>query len=104
MKAKLLAAFLLAGGSLFAAPRVFLGVGVGYAGGYYAPPPPPPPVVAYAAPVARPGYVFIDGYWYPAGARYGWHPGYYARRPFAGAVWVGPRYYGGRYYRGYWRR
>jgi hypothetical protein len=104
MKAKLLAAFLLAGGSLFAAPRVFFGVGVGYTGGYYAPPPPPPPVVAYAPPVVRPGYVFIGGYWYPAGARYAWHPGYYARRPFAGAVWVGARYHGGRYYRGYWRR
>jgi len=104
MKSKLLAAFLLAGGSLFAAPRVIVGVGVGYPGGYYAPPPPPPPVVSYAAPVARPGFVYVGGYWYPYGGRYVWHAGYYARRPFPGAAWVGPRYYRGRYYRGYWRR
>jgi hypothetical protein len=104
MKSKLLAAFLLAGGSLFAAPRVFFGAGVGYAGGYY--PPPPPPVVAYAAPAPAPGpgYAYVGGYWYPAGARYAWRPGYWARRPYPGAVWVGPRYHSGHYYRGYWRR
>jgi hypothetical protein len=102
MKSKLLAAFLLAGSCLFAAPRVFVGVGVGYAGGYY--PPPPPPVVTYAAPAPGPGYAYVGGYWYPAGAHYGWRSGYWARRPYPGAYWVGPRYYGGHYYRGYWRR
>jgi hypothetical protein len=48
MKTKLLAAVLLAGSSLFAAPGVVVGVGVGGYG-------PPPPVVAYAPP-PRPGY------------------------------------------------
>ena len=100
MKKKLLAAFLLVGGSLFAAPGVFVGVGVG--GGYY--PPPPPPRVAYAAPIARPGFVYVGGYWYPAGAHYAWRPGYYARPPYRGAIWAGPRYYRGRYYHGYWHR
>lgn len=108
MKTKLLALFLLAGSSLFAGPRVFFGFGVGGGayGGYYVATPPPPPVVTYApAPyAAAPGYSWVGGYWYPAGPRWSWHAGYWARRPYAGAYWVGPRYYGHRYYRGYWRR
>ncbi len=109
MKAKLLVLFLLAGASLFAGPRVFFGVGVGVGGGYggyYVAAPPPAPVVAYApAPyAAAPGYSWVGGYWYPSGPRWAWHTGYWARRPYAGAYWVGPRYYGHRYYRGYWRR
>ncbi len=107
MKGKLLALLLLAGGSLFAGPRVFFGVGIGVGGGYgyYAPPPPPPPAVVYSRP-AYPGrgYSWIGGYWYPVGPRYYWHRGYWARPPYVGAYWVGPRYYGHRYYRGYWRR
>jgi hypothetical protein len=105
MKTKLLAVLLWAGTSLLAAPHVFVGVGIGggYYPGYYAPP--PPPLVAYAPPVyARPGYSWINGYWYPAGPRYAWRAGYWARPPYVGAVWVGPHYYGRRYYRGYWRR
>ena len=107
MKTKLLALFLLAGGCLFAGTHVFFGfgVGVGPAYGYYvAAPPPPPPVVTYAAPVPAPGYVWISGYWYPVGARWCWHPGYWARPPYAHAYWVAPRYYGHRWYGGYWRR
>ena len=95
---------------MFAGPRVVFGFGVGYAPpvGYYAPPP-PPPVVSYAAPYYDPyyvnsGYTWIGGYWYPAGPRYAWRPGYWARPPYRGAYWVGPRYYGHRYYSGYWRR
>ena len=48
MQTKLLATLFLAGASLFAGPRVFVGVGVGA--------PPPPPVVAYAPPCPGPGY------------------------------------------------
>jgi hypothetical protein len=106
MKAKFLALLLLAGGSLFAGPRVFFGFGYGPAyGGYYAPP--PPPVYAYAPPAAvypGPGSTWINGYWDYAATGYFWRPGYYARSPFYGAYWVGPRYFGGRYYRGYWGR
>lgn len=100
MKTKLLALFLLAGSSMFAGSRFFFGVGIG--GGYYAPP--PAPLVTYAPPVyARPGYAWVGGYWYPRGPRYAWHTGYWARPPYARAYWAGPRYYGHRYYPGYWR-
>ena len=105
MKTKLLILLLLAGSSVFAGSRVFFGIGVGggYYPGYYAAPP-PPPVVAYAPPYARPGYSWVAGYYYPVGPRWVWRPGYWARRPYAGAYWVGPRYYGHHYYGGYWRR
>ena len=106
MKTKLLTLLLLASSSIFAGPRVFFGIGVG--GGYYAPPPPPVPVVSYAAaypgPGYAPGYSWINGYWYPAGPRYAWRTGYWAPRPWVGAYWSAPRYYGHRYYPGYWRR
>jgi hypothetical protein len=112
MKTKLLALMLLAGGSLFARSHVSIGIGIGgpaygyapYDYGYY-PAPPPPPVAYYAPPVyPGPGFAWVSGYYYPVGPRYVWRPGYYARRPYAGAVWVAPRYYGRRYYSGYWRR
>src|SRR5258706_4962793 len=97
MKTKLLAILLLAGSSLFAGPRVFVGIGVGgygYAPGYYASPPPPP--VAYVPPIPAPGYTWVAGYWYPAGPRWAWRAGYWARPGFA-------RYYGRPYY-GHYRR
>ena len=101
MKTKLLTLVLLAAGSLCAATRVAIGVGIGVPG-YY---PPPPPVAAYAAPAyPGPGYSWVAGYWYPGGGRYLWRPGYWAVPPYAGAYWVAPRYYGGRYYAGYWGR
>jgi hypothetical protein len=100
MKLKVLTLLLLAGSSAFAA-HFSVGIGVGVP--IYAPPPPPP--VYYAPPVAPdPGYAWISGYYYPVGPRWVWAPGYWARRPFAGAVWVGPRYGGGRFHGGYWRR
>lgn len=91
MKTKLLLILLLAGTSMFAGTHVAIGVGIG--GGYYAAPPAP-----------GPGYSWVGGYYYPVGPRYSWHTGYWARPPYARAYWVGPRYYGHRYYRGYWRR
>ena len=106
MKTKLLALLLLIGGTCFAGTHVVVGFGVG---GYYPPPvyayaPPPPPVVAYAPPAPGPAYTWVGGYWYPVGPRWSWHAGYWAPRPFAGAAWVGPPYYGHHYYPGYWRR
>jgi hypothetical protein len=109
MKSKLLALFLLAGSSMFAGTHFFFGVGVG-GPGYYAPAPvvtyaPPPPPVAYAAPLCPgPGYSWVPGYWYPIGGRYAWRAGYWGRPPYPRAYWVAPRYYGHRYYGGYWRR
>ena len=109
MKGNFIALILLAGSSLFAATHVSIGFGTGvpayYGYGYYAPP--PPPVAVYAPPAHAyycPNYTWIAGYWYPAAGRYLWRPGYWAHPPFHGAYWVAPRYYGHRYYRGYWRR
>jgi hypothetical protein len=105
VKTKLLALLFLIGSSAFAGPRFFVGFGVGPAYGYYAaPPPPPPPAVAYVAPAPGPNFAWIGGYWYPYGGRYAWHAGYWAPRPYYGARWVAPRYYGHYYYGGYWRR
>jgi hypothetical protein len=107
MRAKLLALLLLGGSSLFAGTHFSIGIGVGpgYYPGYYYAPPPPAPVVRYYRPAyPGPGYTWIGGYYYPVGPRYVWHAGYWARPPYRGAYWVAPRYYGHRYYRGYWRR
>jgi hypothetical protein len=110
MKPKLLALVLLAGGCAFAGPRFFFGFGAGYVAPVYAPAPvavyapPPAALVTYAPAYVRPGYSWVGGYWYPAGPRWAWHAGYWARPPYARAYWVAPRYYGGRFYAGYWHR
>jgi hypothetical protein len=106
MKGKLLALFLLAGSTMFAGPH--FGIGIGF--GYVAPPPvavyapPPAPVYGYVPPSPGYGYTWVGGYWYPAGPRWAWHAGYWARPTYARSYWVAPRYYGGHYYGGYWRR
>jgi hypothetical protein len=66
--------------------------------------PPPPPRVVYVQP-ARPAgnVVWVNGYWYPQGKHYRWHNGYWARPPYAGAMWIAPRHVSGRYYGGYWK-
>jgi hypothetical protein len=106
MKSKLLALVFLAGSAAFAGPRIFFGVGVGYPRpvAVYAPPPAPPVAYGYVPAAPGPGYSWVGGYYYPVGPRYVWRPGYWARPPYAHSYWVGPRYHGGRYYRGYWRR
>lgn len=110
MKTKLLGILFLAGSSLFARSQVSVSVGFGPQYGYYASPAPvvvyaPPPPVRYYAPprYVRPGYVWVDGYWYPAGPRWVWRTGYWGRRPHPRAYWVSPRYNGGRWYGGRWR-
>jgi hypothetical protein len=105
MKTKLIALVFPAATAALARPHFAVGVGFGYA---------PAPVVVYAAPPAPlmaavpsmpgPGYAFVNGYWYPAGARYAWRAGYWAPRPYANAYWVRPHYAGSRYFAGYWRR
>ncbi|HTB20460.1 MAG TPA: hypothetical protein VK708_20190 [Bryobacteraceae bacterium] len=59
MKKKILAGLILAGSTLFAAPRVSFGVGFGVP----APVVVAPPVYAAVPPCPGPGYVFVDGYW-----------------------------------------
>lgn len=59
MKTKLMAMALLAGSSLFAAPSIRIGVGIGV-------PVAPGPVVvapAYVPPCPGPGYMWIGGSW-----------------------------------------
>src|SRR6266852_2054365 len=92
MTKKLLAVALLVAGSAFGAD-VSIGVRIG---------PPPPPRVVRTRPAPGPGYVWVDGYWYPSGNRYKWHDGYWTRAPYERSVWVGPRYEGGFFYNGYW--
>ena len=105
MKTKLFALAFLAAGAALAGPRVFFGVGFGAPAPvpvYVAPP--APLVTAYVPPAPGPGYAWVGGYYAPVGPRWVWRAGYWAPRPFARAVWVSPRYYGGRFYGGYWRR
>ena len=105
MKTRLLLILLLAGTSMFAGTRVFVGFGVGGGGGYvYAATPPPPPAYYAPVPVARPGFTWVSGYYYPVGPRWHWRAGYWARPPYARSYWVAPRYHGHRYDHGYWRR
>ena len=82
MKTKLIATLMLAGSSLFAGPRVFVGVNVGV------PIVPAPviaaPVMGYAAP--GPGYVWINGGYAFVGGRRVWNAGYWRAPVFA------PRY------------
>jgi hypothetical protein len=76
MKKTMLAMMLLAGSTLFAAPRVTAGFGFGA-----------PARVAVVRPVCPgPGYVWMDGYFAPNGA---WVAGYWA--PPA-VVRIAPRY------------
>jgi len=75
---------LLAGGSLFAAPHVSIGIGVGTPG-YY--PPPPPAVVDSRPPCPGPGYSWVDGYW----ANGGWISGYWAP-PYGNSYYAAPQY------------
>ena len=92
MKKTLLTMLLLTGGALFG--QVSIGIRIG---------PPPPPRVVRVLP-ARPGpdFIWVDGYWYPAGNHYKWHDGYWTRAPYAGARWVVPHHDGERFFDGYW--
>ncbi len=90
---------LLAGGSFLIPSASAANIGFGISIGA------PPPARYYAMPPSPgPGFMWVDGYWYPNGGRYAWRNGYWARPPYAGAYWVAPRYNGGRFYNGYWGR
>jgi hypothetical protein len=92
-KLKLLAVALIAGGTMFAQPRVSIGIGVGGYG--------PPPVYAQAVPACPgPGYTWVDGYWVPQGGRNVWIAGFW-RAPFAGGYRVAPRVVAPRYFNAY---
>jgi hypothetical protein len=90
MKTKLgvVAVALMAGGTMFAQPRVSIGVGVGgYGPGYY----PPPAYAQYMPPCPGPDYAWSDGYWVPRGGRNVWMNGSW-RRPYVSGYGVAPGY------------
>ena len=89
----LLSLMLLAGSPVLNA-QVSLGIQIGA--------PPRPHVIRVRPDPPGPGYVWVEGYWYPVRGRYVWHRGYWTRPPYGGAAWVGPRYEDRRYYHGYW--
>src|ERR1700688_55489 len=93
---RILAVALIAGGAMFAQPRIAVGIGVGgYGPGYY----PPPPVYAqqYVPPSPAPGYTWVNGYWGPQSV---WVGGFW-RAPYLGGYRVAPRYVGPGYYNSY---
>jgi hypothetical protein len=65
--------------------------------------PPAPRVIRVHPANPGPGYVWVDGYWYPSNNRYVWHDGYYTRPPYEGALWITPRYESQQFYQGYWQ-
>jgi hypothetical protein len=80
MTMKLLAMMAVAGGSMFAQPRISVGVGIGgYGGGYYQ----QAPAYAYAPPCPNPYDILVNGY---CVADYGYS------RPFYGGFRVAPRF------------
>ena len=92
-KSTVLAAMLFAA-MVVAQAQVSVGIRIG---------PPPPPRVVHVRPVAPgPGFLWVDGYWYPVGGHYRWHVGYWTRPPYEGAHWIGPHHEGGQFYAGYW--
>ncbi len=93
IRTTLLAAMLLVSPSVFAA-QFSVGIRIGA--------PPAPRVVRVVPASPGPGYMRIDGYWYPVGKKYKWHDGYWTQPPYAGARWVPPRHDGAQYYQGYW--
>jgi len=93
MKIAVLAAALACGVSV-AHAQVAIGIRIGA---------PPPPRVVYAQPAQPgPGFIWVEGYWYPVGHHYRWHEGYWTRPPYEGARWVRPHYDRDRYFVGYW--
>ncbi|MGA2723259.1 MAG: YXWGXW repeat-containing protein [Bryobacteraceae bacterium] len=93
MKTTLLAALLLAGGSILGA-QISIGVTIG--------PPPPPRVLHIRPSPLGPDFLWVEGYWYPVGRHYKWHEGYWTRPPYPSAVWIAPRYDGKQFFEGYW--
>jgi len=92
MKKKIFTLPSLLGGILFA--QISVGIEIGA---------PPPPRIVPVRPIAPgPGFVWLEGYWYPVGHHWKWHSGYWTRPPYPGAVWVVPHHDGRRFFEGYW--
>lgn len=74
--------------------QISLGIRIG--------PPPRPRVIRVHPQSPGPGYIWLDGYWYPVNGRYQWHDGYWTRPAYEGARWVGPHHDGSMFFEGYW--
>src|SRR5262249_29017863 len=98
----LLASFVLL---LSSSAAAFGGVAVGFGINVEFGPPVVPAAAEGIAPGRGPGHVWVAGHWgwYP-GFGYRWARGAWLRPPFPHAFWVGPRFAGRVFYRGYWRR
>jgi len=92
MRPRLLLLTLFAFSSLLSA-QVSFGIQIGA---------PPPPVYMLQPAAPGPGFLWVDGYWYPVGHHYRWHAGYWTMPPYPGAYWAPARYDGSRYFGGYW--
>ena len=74
LRAKVLAVALVAGGTMFAQPRLSVGIGVGgYGPGAYT----PPAYAQYQPPCPGPGYAWVDGYWAFQGRQRVWTNGFW---------------------------
>ena len=93
IRTSLLATLLLVSVSAFAG-QFSVGIRIG--------PPPQPRVVRVVPRSPGPGYVQVEGYWYPVNGKYVWHQPYWTRPPYEGAHWVGPHHDGQQYFAGYW--
>jgi hypothetical protein len=93
-KTTALVAVILLGVASGAAAQVSVGITIGR--------PPAPRVVRVQPANPGPGYVWMEGYWYPVGKHYTWHKGYWTRPPYETARWVGPHHDGKHYFAGYW--
>lgn len=89
----LLAVLLVGVGAPAFSAQISLGIRIG---------PPPAPRVVRVPRSPGPGYVWIDGYWYPVAGHYRWHAGYWTLPPYVGARWVGPHHDGQQFFAGYW--
>ena len=92
LRATVLVAMLTYGSAL--AAQISIGIRIGS--------PPPPRVVRVIPPTPGPGFVWVEGYWYPVGNHYRWHNGYWTRPPYPMARWVVAHYDGEQYFAGYW--
>ena len=91
---KKLLPFLLLASAFALSAQIGIGIRIG--------PPPAPRVVAVRPAAPGPGFIWVDGYWYPVGGHYRWHEGYWTRPPYEGAHWVGPHHDGRQFFAGYW--
>lgn len=83
MKTKVLAMMLLAGGMVFAQPRISVGIGFNQA---------PPAYASNIPPCPGPGYTWVDGYWSQNYGQPVWIAGYWNAPVFTTGFGFAPRF------------